>query len=239
MIKFVNKFAVVCASLIFLTACGGPDENDCTSAINEALKDQVEYLTLPGHPLFPTKLKDGRLGYTLYAPSGTDLYDGTEDTNIENYNHERYLSTPLKDLQNNYKQAVELLSILEKAGYVKSEKGEFDLPYGKKFFGYLYTTTEKFTKNAESTIAKRLILGNDAVDKILEIIPEKEKIDDNKYYKVIFTKTITNIADGLTADLTKYDDVFKLVVRKDGGVEKYKAYVLKKDGKYVAEFHIW
>ena len=44
MIKFVNKFAVVCASLIFLTACGGPDENDCTSAINEALKDLVEYL---------------------------------------------------------------------------------------------------------------------------------------------------------------------------------------------------
>lgn len=37
MIKFLNKFAVVCASLIFLTACGGPDENDCVSAINEAL----------------------------------------------------------------------------------------------------------------------------------------------------------------------------------------------------------
>lgn len=136
MIKFVNKFAVVCASLIFLTAYGGPDENDCVSAINEALKDNVEYLTLPGHPLFPTKLKDGRSGYTLYAPRGTDLYDGTDDTNIENYNQERYLSTPLKDLQNNYKQAVELLSILEKAGYVKSEKGEFDLSYGKKFFGY-------------------------------------------------------------------------------------------------------
>src|SRR5574344_1870868 len=138
----LKKVIPVVLAASFLAGCGEPTEEDCKSAIDKPLAKIDAVMTLPG------KIEgDFKSDFVLLiaVPKSDTLVKDNKDL----LNNSVYESDNERE---KFKRDLALAQVLEKAGYVKLEKGIFDTKWCftslscemKKVAAYKATPTDKF-----------------------------------------------------------------------------------------------
>lgn len=199
----LKKVILVVLATSFLTGCGGPSEEDCKVAIDKPLAEIEAVMTLPG------RIEgDFESDFTLLV--ALTKSDPLVKENKELINNRGYESDNERE---KFKRDLELSQVLEKAGYVKLEKGIFETERCytslsckmEKVAAYKVTPTDKFKEVKGYTRIKTpaLKVGTFVSDKISELQKTPSNENGIEYYAFTYTRKLANIPEGLTSDISK------------------------------------